>query len=121
MFWRMGCGFSACDLPTRCRSETADMDQDSTNGTSDKRNWRERLGIGTRDMPKISDEFKAQPGAESKTEQEQPDARPAVKPPQPVSRTAPMAPRNPAPMAPRVAPAKQPAASNPTQAAARPT
>jgi hypothetical protein len=96
------------------------MDQDSTNGTSDKRNWRERLGIGTRDMPKISDEFKPQPGAESKTEQEQPVVRPAVKPHQPVSRTAPMAPRNPAPMAPRVAPAKQPAASNPAQAAARP-
>ena len=45
----------------------ADMDQNVTNGTgSDKRNWRERLGIGKSDMPKISEEFKppaAAPGA----------------------------------------------------------
>jgi SPOR domain len=70
------------------------MDQNTTGGT-DKRNWRERLGIGTKeaamtDMPRVSDEFK--PAA--------PVARPAstVKP-------APMAPR----VAVRAAPAARPA------------
>ncbi|MFT3986666.1 SPOR domain-containing protein [Aestuariivirga sp.] len=62
------------------------MDQNSTNGTgSDKRNWRDRLGIGTRDMPKISDEFK----------QDTPAAKPAPRAPQPVTKPAPMAPRVP--------------------------
>jgi len=66
------------------------MDQNSTNGTgSDKRNWRDRLGIGTRDMPKISDEFK----------QDTPAAKPAPRAPQPVTK--------PAPMAPRVSPSRQ--------------
>ena len=35
------------------------MDQNSTNGSGpDKRNWRERLGIGAKEMPKLSDEFR---------------------------------------------------------------
>ena len=41
------------------------MDQNSSNGSgADKRNWRERLGIGGKDMPKISDEFKTAPPPE---------------------------------------------------------
>jgi SPOR domain len=55
------------------------MDQNSTNGT-DKRSWRERLGIGAgasgKDMPRISDEFSSA----------SPAAKAAVRP-------APMAPR----------------------------
>ena len=71
------------------------MDQDSTNGaTSDKRNWRERLGIGTRDMPKLSDEFKSQPPAQPAAKSVAPASpRPVTKPPQAVTRPAPMAPR----------------------------
>ncbi len=64
------------------------MDQNSTNGT-DKRSWRERLGIGAgKEMPRISEEFSPAVAA-----------RPTVRP-------APMAPRaavKPAPMAPRSA------------------
>ena len=38
------------------------MDQDSSNGTGpDKRNWRERLGIGAKELPKLSDEFRGEP------------------------------------------------------------
>jgi hypothetical protein len=49
------------------------MDQNSSSGSgADKRNWRERLGIGGKDMPKISDEFKAAAPA------------PSLKVPQPV-------------------------------------
>ena len=56
------------------------MDQNSSNGT-DKRSWRERLGIGAgKDMPRIAEEF-APPAAPAAAA-----ARPAVKP-------APMAPR----------------------------
>ena len=63
------------------------MDQDSTNGTSsDKPKWRERLGIGAKDMPRISDEFKSQPFAA-------PGAKSEGRNPQPVTRLAPMAPR----------------------------
>ncbi len=63
------------------------MDQDSTNGTSnDKPKWRDRLGIGAKDMPKISDEFKSQSPAE-------PPAKPEARSPQPVTKLAPMAPR----------------------------
>jgi SPOR domain len=87
---------------------------DTTKGGNDKRSWRERLGIGTKDMPKISEDFKApaparEPeliGAGAAT------AKPEQKAPQPVARPAPMAPRSPAPMAPRV-PLK-PAGSAPT-------
>ncbi len=63
------------------------MDQNSTNGT-DKRNWRERLGIGSKEMPRISEEFQPAPAA--------PRAAATVKP---------------APMAPRVAP--RPVAATP--------
>ena len=64
------------------------MDQDSTNGaTGDKPKWRERLGIGAKDMPKISDEFKSQPFAT-------PAAKPDARTPQPVIKLAPMAPRS---------------------------
>lgn len=80
------------------------MDQNSSNGsTTDKRNWRERLGIGTKDMPRIADEFKtpAEPVLQTK---------PAVKAPQPVLK--------PAPMAPRAAPQKAAAAAAPAKAVA---
>ena len=73
------------------------MDQNSTNGTgTDKRNWRERLGIGAKEMPKLSDEFRSEPALQSPGEG---NARPAPRPPQPVTKPAPMAPR--APAAPR--------------------
>ncbi|MCA3556528.1 SPOR domain-containing protein [Aestuariivirga sp.] len=77
------------------------MDQDSSNGAGpDKRNWRERLGIGAKDLPKLSDEFRGQP--------------PIAAPP-PAGTARPAAPRapvaKPAPMAPRVPPKPaQPAA-----------
>lgn len=64
------------------------MDQNSTNGT-DKRNWRERLGIGSKEMPRISEEFQSAPAA--------PKAAVTVRP---------------APMAPRAAP--KPAYAAPT-------
>jgi hypothetical protein len=70
------------------------MDQNSTNGPGpDKRNWRERLGIGAKEMPKLSDEFRdgsvnAQPGAA---------AAAAPRGAQPVTKPAPMAPRAPKP------------------------
>ena len=86
------------------------MDQDSTNGpATDKRNWRERLGIGTRDMPKLSDEFKPQTATPTV-------ALPVEKVPQPVTKLAPMAPRQAPPKADVIAPpAKQ--APPPPQAA----
>ncbi|MFM8746090.1 MAG: SPOR domain-containing protein [Aestuariivirga sp.] len=62
------------------------MDQDSTNGSGpDKRNWRERLGIGAQELPKLSDEFRGQSAAE--------EDKTAARPPQPVVKPAPMAPR----------------------------
>jgi hypothetical protein len=79
------------------------MDQDSTkdgSGGGDRRNWRERLGVG-QDLPRISDEFKspqsepiADPTAESKSD-DQPDApgTSGAKSGIPVARPAPMAPR----------------------------
>ena len=36
------------------------MDQNSSNDT-DKRNWRERLGIGGKELPRISGEFTKAP------------------------------------------------------------
>lgn len=63
------------------------MDQNSTNGSEpDKRNWRERLGIGAKEMPKLSDEFRD--GSEGGDQ-----ARPSGA--QPVTKPAPMAPRAP--------------------------
>ena len=76
------------------------MDQNSTNGT-DKRNWRERLGIGAKvgtdikDMPRASDDFKpVKPAAVAVT---RPVVQVGVKP-------APMAPRLPVKVAPPVRP-----------------
>jgi len=63
------------------------MDQDSSNGASpDKRNWRERLGIGTRELPKLSEEFR---------EGGVPPREGAPRAAQPVVKPAPMAPRLP--------------------------
>ena len=65
------------------------MDQDSSNGAGpDKRNWRERLGIGPAEMPKLSDEFREE-GAAAGAD------KPAPRAPQPVAKPAPMAPRRP--------------------------
>ena len=77
------------------------MDQDSSNGAGpDKRNWRERLGIGAKELPKLSDEFRDEPQM-------------SAPPPAGTARPAPRAPvTKPAPMAPRVKPA-QPAAEAP--------
>lgn len=71
------------------------MDQNSTDGTgTDKRSWRERLGIGSKEMPKISDEFKAQPAAaQSVANGEDAVSAPVRAPQQAVTRPAPMAPR----------------------------
>ena len=63
------------------------MDQNSTNDT-DKRNWRERLGIGGKEMPRISGEFTKAPATATV------DASP-LRPSQPVAKPAPMAPRLP--------------------------
>uniref|UniRef100_UPI003593C3B5 hypothetical protein n=1 Tax=Aestuariivirga sp. TaxID=2650926 RepID=UPI003593C3B5 len=69
------------------------MDQNSTNGAgADKRNWRERLGIGAKEIPKLSDEFREPPQIDTPAAG---TARPAPRAPQPVTRTAPMAPRAP--------------------------
>ena len=67
------------------------MDQDSSNGAgADKRNWRERLGIGAKELPKLSDEFRDEPQI-------------SAPPPAGTARPAPRAPvTKPAPMAPRV-------------------
>jgi hypothetical protein len=65
------------------------MDQNSTNGSeTDKRNWRERLGIGAKEMPKLSDEFRDVSASPDAARQAPPGA-------QPVTRPAPMAPRAP--------------------------
>lgn len=63
------------------------MDQNSTND-ADKRNWRERLGIGGKEMPRISGEFAKAPEAVAA------EAAP-VRPAQAVAKPAPMAPRLP--------------------------
>ena len=64
------------------------MDQNSSND-ADKRNWRERLGIGSKEMPRISGEF-------TKTPEEAPEAVVTVaRGAQPVAKPAPMAPRLP--------------------------
>lgn len=83
------------------------MDQDSSNGAGpDKRNWRERLGIGAKELPKLSDEFRDEPQIA------------APPPPAGTARPAPRAPvTKPAPMAPRVAPRPSPAAEAPTPSA----
>ena len=63
------------------------MDQNSSNDT-DKRNWRERLGIGNKDMPRLSNEFTKTPETVAA------DVSP-VRPAQTVAKPAPMAPRVP--------------------------
>jgi hypothetical protein len=79
------------------------MDQNSTNGT-DKRNWRERLGIGAKEMPRISEDFNPAPVVPKV-------ATPTVK-------TAPMAPR----AAPKAAvPAARPAQARPAAFIPAPT
>lgn len=84
------------------------MDQNSTNGAgADKRNWRERLGIGGKDMPRLSEEFRAPPQPSPASPPAAGSARPAPRAPQPVTKPAPMAPR---PGTARAAPA---APSNP--------
>ena len=82
------------------------MDQNSSNGSvTEKRNWRERLGIGTKDMPKIADEFRAERPAPSL-------GTPGVKAPKPIAKPAPMAPRN---VAPKVVPPPPKSATRPVQ------
>ena len=64
------------------------MEQNSSNDT-EKRNWRERLGIGGKELPRIAGEFSKAPETipfEEKAE---------VKLAQPVAKPAPMAPRMP--------------------------
>ena len=83
------------------------MDQDSTKG-SDKRNWRERLGIGgaanaspSRDLPRISEEYQVRD-----TKSGLPQNRPAGAGPRSAAvKPAPMAPRASKPGAP-IAPEK---------------
>jgi hypothetical protein len=82
------------------------MDQNSTNGTgTDKRNWRERLGIGAKELPKLSDEFRSEPPLQTPAAG---SAKPAPRPPQPVTKPAPMAPRAPAAPRPQAAEQEQP-------------
>ena len=63
------------------------MDQNSTNDT-EKRNWRERLGIGSKEMPRISGEF-------TKSPEPPEDVVTTARATQPVAKPAPMAPRLP--------------------------
>ncbi len=88
------------------------MDQNSTGGT-DKRNWRERLGIGTKDsvivagkdMPKVAGDFK--PTSEPEVVQTKAAPAPGVRP-------APMAPR------PAAKPAPAPGSARPAAQATAP-
>jgi hypothetical protein len=58
------------------------MDQDSSNGAGpDKRNWRERLGIGAKELPKLSDEFRDEPQMTSEPAPPAGTARPAPRAP----------------------------------------
>ena len=58
------------------------MDQNSSNGSGpDKRNWRERLGIGAKEMPKLSDEFRDEPARQPPPAGA---AKPAPRPPHPL-------------------------------------
>ncbi len=80
------------------------MDNNSTNDP-DKRNWRERLGVGNKTMPRISEEF-AKP------------AEPAIVMPRATPRAVqPVSVAKPAPMAPRVAPKSAPQIVRPQQQA----
>jgi SPOR domain len=73
------------------------MDQDKTNGP-EKRNWREKLGIGTngtaKDLPKISNDFtKAAPAGAAVVTAPRPVAPRGDAPSKSAVKTAPMAPR----------------------------
>jgi hypothetical protein len=71
------------------------MDQDSTKdgtGGGNRRNWRERLGVG-QDLPKISDEFSSVDGNARLADESLPETQAGPRPGAPVSRPAPMAPR----------------------------
>ncbi len=74
------------------------MDNNSTGG-NDKRSWRDRLGIGMKEMPRIAEEFGTSPApklAVPAMPQAAPKpgaAKPAPRAPQPVVKPAPMAPR----------------------------
>ncbi len=74
------------------------MDNNSTGG-NDKRSWRDRLGIGTKEMPRIAEEFKAPKAVERTAERtvvripEPGSTKLAPRPAQPIVRPAPMAPR----------------------------
>ena len=85
------------------------MDQDSTKGP-DKRNWRERLGIGKQELPRIAEEFKDEVKAVEKTVTDTIEALGGPATPAPgAARPAPRVVK-PAPMAPHVArPAPAPA------------
>jgi hypothetical protein len=82
------------------------MDHDSKDGAAgdDRRNWRERLGVG-QDLPKISDEFEpARTPSDAKPSEREPTGpQSATKPGTPVARPAPMAPRYARPAAPKPA------------------
>ena len=71
------------------------MDQDSTKdgaGGGNRRNWRERLGVG-QDLPKISDEFSSTEGDARAADESLPEPQAGPRSGAPVSRPAPMAPR----------------------------
>lgn len=77
------------------------MDQDSTKdgaGGGNRRNWRERLGVG-QDLPKISDEFRSAEGDARPADESLPEPQAGPRPGTPVSRPAPMAPRHSRPAA----------------------
>lgn len=96
------------------------MDQDSSNGAgADKRNWRERLGIGAKELPKLSDEFREETAAQSPPPAAG-TAKPAPRAPQPVTKPAPMAPRAAAKPAQEAPAAAQATAAPPPTAPAAP-
>ena len=74
------------------------MDNNSANDT-DKRNWRERLGVGSKVMPRISEEFTK-------------PIEPTLDPPR---QTQPVSVAKPAPMAPRVVAKPAPQVARPQQ------
>lgn len=95
------------------------MDQDSTKGP-DKRNWRERLGIGKQELPRIADEFKDEARTVDKAVAETVEALGGAA--RPVPGAAKPAPRvvKPAPMAPHVAKPAPRAPAPPVEAEAPP-
>jgi hypothetical protein len=96
------------------------MDNNSTNDT-DKRNWRERLGVGNKAMPRISEEF-TKPAEPAPTVPRAPQpvsvARPAPMAPRVVAKPAPLAARAPQQTAPQNAKPMQPSPPQPPEALA---